>query len=71
MTSEDISKEPFYLKLCMMNARVSMFHKSFNDNRLVKFQKEQTTAPKKTVQQKLDTRSKKGIRRSGSKMSRR
>ena len=30
ISSEDINKDPFYLKLCLMNARVKVFAKNFN-----------------------------------------
>lgn len=35
--SMDISKEPFYMKLCLMNARVRMFQKCFAEGRAPSF----------------------------------
>ena len=34
-TLDDIPKEPFYQKLCLMNARVKLFNKNFNSKTLL------------------------------------
>lgn len=35
--NQDVAKEPFYLKLCLMNARVKMFQKCFKENKKARF----------------------------------
>ena len=57
-TLKDISKDPFYLKLCLMNARVHVFNKNFKWNleklQMNKFGQKVTSNTSKSVESRRD-----------------